>query len=174
MAPSSLFNKEFVMQSRSEQILRRFLFVSALALAVPAGSAFAQSLPADGGSASAHQMGEHSWGDSERHGHDNMMRKLNLSADQQKQIRLLRDAQQDAIRPLVRDLREQRISLRELVSADQYDAKKAGEISEKIGKLQGQLVLAATEGHRKVLDVLTPEQRAHVKDIPFGHGGMAR
>lgn len=152
------------MLTRSEQILRRFLLVSALALTLPVGSAIAQTpMMGDGG---GRRVGGHEMGDDMRHEHAVMFRKLDLSADQQKQLRLLRDAQQDTTRPLMRSLREERIALQALAASDQYDAKKAGDMSEKIGRLHGQLALAMAEGHRKMLAILTPEQRAKIKDFP--------
>jgi len=158
------------MQSKSKQILHRFLLISAVALSLPVGTAMAQSsmMGADGHQrmASGHGMD----GGMQRD-HIAAFRRLDLSAEQQKQLRLLRDAQQDTTRPIMRGLREERIALHELVSSDQYESKKAGEIAEKIGRLNGQLALAMAEGRRKMLAMLTPDQRAKLKDLPNGHMG---
>lgn len=153
------------MKTISRHVVSRFLIVSACALLLPAGNAMAQTAPRgeDGPNHMRHEMGQ-----GMHHGAASMLRRLGLSADQQKQFRLLHDSQQDAMRPLMRSLREERISLRELVSSDQYDTKKASEISEKIGQLHGKLALAMAEGHRKMLALLTPEQREKAKNLPFG------
>ncbi len=149
----------------SNLIVRRFLMLSALALALPAGSAMAQP----GGMGRGHQQ----CGSSEMARETGqgrmfgpMLRQLGLNAEQQKQLRLQRDAEQDANRTLMRELREERIALHELTAADQYDAKKAAEISERIGRLHGKLALSMAEGQRKMLALLTPEQRARIKDMP--------
>lgn len=151
------------MQFRTEQIIRRFLMVSSLALALPVTSAMAAG--PEHGDARAMHMGAESMRGGMEHHYFAMLRKLDLSAEQQKQLRLLRDAQSDALRPIERNLREEHIALRDVASADSYDAKKAAEISERIGRLHGKMALSLVEGHRKVLDVLTPEQRAKLNTL---------
>ncbi|WP_018608296.1 Spy/CpxP family protein refolding chaperone [Uliginosibacterium gangwonense] len=155
------------MQSKTEQIIRRFLMVSSLALALPVSSAMAAA-PSHG-DADTMQMAGRSMHAGMEHHYFAMLRKLDLSAEQQKQLRLLRDAQSDALRPIERNLREEHIALRDVASADSYDAKKAAEISERIGRLHGQMALSLVEGHRKVLDVLTPEQRAKLNTLVSEH-----
>lgn len=152
---------------KSNLIVRRFLMLSALALALPAGSVMAQpggmgerGHPQCGSSEMAREMGQ-----GRKFGP--MLRQLDLSAEQQKQFRLQRDAEQDANRTLMRELREERIALHQLAAAEQYDAKKAAEISERIGRLHAKLALSMAEGQRKMLALLTPEQRAKIKDMPL-------
>jgi len=164
MHTSTTRTVEQAMQSRTEQIIRRFLMVSSLALALPVTSAMAAA-PEHGDADTMPMAARSMHGGGMEHHYFAMLRKLDLSAEQQKQLRLLRDAQSDALRPIERNLREEHIALRDVASADSYDAKKAAEISERIGRLHGQMALSLVEGHRKVLDVLTPEQRAKLNTL---------
>lgn len=135
-------------------IFRSFILTSALLLAMPL------SAQAFGGGHGRH--GGHGAG-MMADGPRMMLRSLDLTDAQQKQLRDLRDQHQDATLATRRALRDERIALRDLMRADKYDAERAGQVSERIGKLQGQLLKARADGHGKMLSILTPEQRATLK-----------
>lgn len=148
--------------------IRRFLMLSALALALPASSVMAAPEEPVGRGGQGCDMGRMEPGAGHGMGFaGHGLHRLGLTAEQQKQLRLLQDAQEDAIRPLMRSLREERIALRDLTVSDSYDAKKAAEISGRIGQLHGKLALIMAEGRGKMLASLTPEQKAKFKELPM-------
>lgn len=159
-------------QFRSE-VVRRFLMLSALALAVPMGSAMAdeaaQSGVAPAQTASMHHaMHEHmhdGMHEGMAGGYSMMLHKLDLSEEQKKQLHTLHEQQFQSMRPLMAQLREQRDALHAVAMADSYDAQKASQITEQIGHLQGQMALSMVEAQRKVMDILTPEQKAKFKTL---------
>lgn len=144
-------------------IVRRFLLASAVALALPV-AAQAQGRgdrQAEGFHPAA--MHDGARGGMRSHGEMPGMRGLNLSDAQKKQLRELHDKQSDAARPKQRALREDRIALAQLTRGEQYDARRAAELTSKIGSLQGDLLLQRIESRRAFLAVLTPDQRTQLQ-----------
>ncbi|MDQ8023948.1 MAG: Spy/CpxP family protein refolding chaperone [Moraxellaceae bacterium] len=149
-------------------IVRRFLLASAVALALPV-AAQAQGGPERHGEFQHAAMrdhmsaGEHGGRGMRGHGEMKGMRGIKLSDAQKKQMRELHDRQSDAARPKQRALREDRIALEQLTRGEQYDAKRAAELTSKIGNLQGDLLLQRIESRRAFLAVLTPDQRTQLQ-----------
>jgi protein CpxP len=88
-----------------------------------------------------------------------MLRGLDLSEAQRDQIFEIRHAQAPAMRAQMKALHAARKDLRELALAPQYDAAKAQAAADALAQATSQMALMRIDTMRKVLAVLTPEQR---------------
>jgi protein CpxP len=94
------------------------------------------------------------------HGSDmRMLRGLDLTEAQRDQIFEIRHAQVPAMRAQMKTLRAARKALRELALAPQYDAAQAQSSADALAKATSQMMLMRIDMTRKMLAVLTPEQR---------------
>ncbi|MDX1376775.1 MAG: Spy/CpxP family protein refolding chaperone [Burkholderiales bacterium] len=101
------------------------------------------------------------------HRHDGMqrmLRGLDLSEAQRDQIFEIRHAQAPAMRAQMKTLHAARKDLRELALAPQYDAAKARASADALAGATSQLALMRIDTMRKVLAVLTPEQRKTLEE----------
>jgi len=138
-------------------VLGAFLLASSLALAVPA-TASADDLrrvSAPGGwhGGEMQRGGRHHGGDMR------MLRGLDLTEAQRDQIFEIRHAQAPAMRAQMKAVHAARKDLRELALAPQYDAAKAQASADALAKATSQMALLRIDTMRKMLAVLTPEQR---------------
>lgn len=88
-----------------------------------------------------------------------MLRGLDLSDAQRDQIFEIRHAQAPAMRAQMKAVRAARKELRELALAPTYDAAKAQASADALAKATAEMALMRIDAMRKVLAVLTPEQR---------------
>jgi protein CpxP len=138
-------------------VLGAFLLASSLALAVPATAS------ADDLRRVSAQGGWHG-GDLQRGGRHHgsemrMLRGLDLTEAQRDQIFEIRHAQAPAMRAQMKAVHAARKDLRELALAPQYDAAKAQASADALAKATSQMALMRIDVTRKMLAVLTPEQR---------------
>lgn len=142
-------------------VLGACLLASSLALGVPT-------------TASADDMrrvssaGDWRGGDLHRGGrHDGamrMLRGLDLTEAQRDKIFEIRHAQAPARRAQMKAVHAARKDLRELAMAPNYDAAKAQASADAFAKAMSQLALMRVDAARKVLAVLTPEQRKQLDE----------
>ncbi|KPK08429.1 MAG: hypothetical protein AMJ64_03420 [Betaproteobacteria bacterium SG8_39] len=139
-------------------VLGACLLASGLALGVPATASADDmrrvSAAGDWRGGEMHQRGGR--------GHDSamrMLRGLDLSEAQRDQIFEIRHAQAPAMRAQMKALHAARQDLRELALAPEYDAAKAQASADALAKATSQMALMRIESMRKLLAVLTPEQR---------------
>ena len=110
------------------------------------------------------------WGGGAKHrghrheGMKRMLRGLDLSEAQRDQIFEIRHAQAPAMRAQMKTLHAARKDLRELALAPQYDAAKARASADALAGATSQLALMRIDTMRKVLAVLTPEQRKTLEE----------
>ncbi|GAB2892450.1 hypothetical protein GCM10027046_21650 [Uliginosibacterium flavum] len=158
--------------TQTHSTIRRFLTVSALALAVPL-SALAQtppaaSAPAAGAAPMQHgqhgHRGHHGRADSGmRGGHMFMLRGLDLSAAQQEQVKTLFEAQRPAFEEKSKAVREARNALHLLVSSGKYTPERANELTKDIAQKESVSLLFMAEQGNKLMQILTPEQRTKLQ-----------
>lgn len=92
------------------------------------------------------------------------VRQLDLSEDQREAIHTEFEAFRESFHPLAEELRENRLALREVITADEYDAEAAAAIAQKQGELTTRLVTVSADAAAAVLGRLTDEQRAELKE----------
>jgi len=138
-------------------VLGACLIASSLALGVPAtASADDQRRVSASGD---WRGGDMSRGGREHGGATRMLRGLDLSEAQRDQIFEIRHAQAPAMRAQMKAVHAARKDLRELALAPQYDAAQAQASADALAKATSQMALIRIDAMRKVLAVLTPEQR---------------
>jgi Spy/CpxP family protein refolding chaperone len=103
-----------------------------------------------------------------------LQEELGLTDDQARAIREIFARRRASMRDTVRALRQARRSLRDLVLQEADEATVNAKQAE-IKQLVGQLVAARTQSLRELAAVLTPEQRAQLRELrPFRrHRGAA-
>jgi len=138
-------------------ILAGFLLASGLALGVPATASAddARRVSAAGDRFGGGEMHRGARRDRMMH----MLRGLDLTEAQRDQIFQIRHAQAPAMREQAKQLRAARKDLRELAMAPEYDAAKAQASADAMAKAMATMALMRVESTRKVLAVLTPDQR---------------
>lgn len=93
-----------------------------------------------------------------------MLRGLDLTEAQRDKIFDIRHAQAPAMRTQMKALHAARKDLRELAMAPNYDAAKAQASADAFAKAMSQMALMRVDATRKVLAVLTPEQRKQLDE----------
>jgi len=93
-----------------------------------------------------------------------MLRGLDLSEAQRDQIFEIRHAQAPAMRAQMKAVHATRQELRELALAPEYDAAKAQASADALAKATSQMALMRIDMTRKLLAVLTPEQRQQLEE----------
>lgn len=158
--------------SLNHTIVCRFLVTSAIALAIPMAG-FAQETPASGAerpARSEHRAGMR--GGEHRMRHDEglfdprILRRLDLSQAQRDQIRRIVDEGRDARRQQRDALLASRKALHELVVGGQYSEAKAKELAATFANQESAHILAMADLGNRVMQVLSPEQRAKLKAGP--------
>lgn len=144
-------------------VIRRFLAVSAVALALPL-SAHAQeaaSQPVAHCQADRpHGFRQHVPSHEERRGPLFLLHGLDLSAAQQSQIKALAEAQRAALETHRQSMQELHATLQTLALADKYDATAVAAKAEQLGHAAAEMARVRADGLQKVYALLTPEQRA--------------
>lgn len=91
---------------------------------------------------------------------------LALSEAQQDKIFAILHAQAPARRNLNRDVRKAREALREQARAEAFDAKRARDLADALGKAVAEEALLRARSEQQVLAVLTAEQRQRLAQTP--------
>lgn len=161
------------MKTFAHNPLKRTLIIAGLALAVPL-----TALAVQGGKGGAHEtcdgMGPRAAGMS----HDGPMSKmgsmrglqrLDLSEAQEDKIFDLMHAQAPIMREQMRALRKSEQDLKTLKNAPDYSDAKARTLVDQIAKQRADMEMSRLQNERKVLDVLTPEQRKTLETLQPAH-----
>ncbi|HSH08527.1 MAG TPA: Spy/CpxP family protein refolding chaperone [Burkholderiales bacterium] len=141
-------------------VLGACLLAGSLALGVPA-SASADDIRQVSASGDWRGGGMHHRGRGDRM--MRMLRGLDLSEAQRDQIFQIRHAQAPAMRAQMKAVHAARKDLRELALAPDYDAAKAQASADALARATSQMALMRIDMTRKVLAVLTPEQRQQLE-----------
>jgi Spy/CpxP family protein refolding chaperone len=93
------------------------------------------------------------------------VRQLDLSEEQQTQLRGLMESGREAFRDQIRSLRETRKAVQEAVNAEPYDAERVQQLAEAQGKAVTGMILKRAETWQEIRSVLTPEQRVELNTM---------
>lgn len=158
---------------------KRLLVVAGLALAIPLSALAFQGQGGKGGC----EMRDGMRGAAMHGGHgikgDGMgalrgLHRLDLSEAQDDKIFEIMHAQAPAMRKQMQALRKSEQELRTLKAAPDYSEAKAKQLIDGIARQRADMEVARLQSERKVLDVLTPEQRkqlAEMKPVRDGKPG---
>lgn len=91
---------------------------------------------------------------------ERMFQRLNLSTEQQAQVKQIVDENRTALQQQRDALRDNRKALRELATSTAYDPQRVRTLADSQAKLQADMMVARTETFHRVYQVLTPEQQA--------------
>jgi protein CpxP len=92
------------------------------------------------------------------------LRSLNLSEAQRDQVFKIFHEQAPAVREQMKQMRLARTDLAQAAGGDRYDAERVRAAAEAQGKAVTQLALLRAQSMQRVNAVLTPEQRAKLKE----------
>jgi Spy/CpxP family protein refolding chaperone len=92
------------------------------------------------------------------------LRGLDLSEAQRDQIFKIFHEQSPAMREQMKQMRQARMELAQAAGGDRYDAERVRAAAEAQGKAATQLALLRAQTIQRVHEVLTPEQRAKLKE----------
>jgi len=142
-------------------VLGACLLASSLALGVPttASADDMRRVSSAGDWRGGAMHGGDRYGGGRHGGAMRMLRGLDLTEAQRDKIFEMRHAQAPARRAQMKAVHAARKDLRELAMAPKYDAAKAKASADAFAKAMSQMALMRVEAARKVLAVLTPEQR---------------
>ena len=147
----------------------RFLAISMLALALPLSAFAAEGEDRPEGCPKhhthRHEM-QYDAGLNELHGFD-------LSAAQVAQLAKLREEQSKTLAENARHLHERQHALNDLVMSESYTPDAAREIIAQIGAVQSEMAKLRAEQSHKVYELLTPAQRAWMRQHGVMVPGMA-
>jgi Spy/CpxP family protein refolding chaperone len=104
-------------------------------------------------------------------GHSEMMRavqKLDLSEEQQAQLRGLMESRREAFRDQMRAMQEARKGLQDAMNAEPYDAARVQQLAEAQGTAVTGMILKRAETWQEIRSVLTPEQRVELSSLRSG------
>jgi len=93
---------------------------------------------------------------------DRLVSTLNLTDDQQQQVKSILQSAHQSSRPIAQQLRQDRQSLRAAIQAGKPDAD-LNQISGDIGSLTGQLTAMRSKTFAKIYALLTPDQRTQAQ-----------
>jgi Spy/CpxP family protein refolding chaperone len=107
-----------------------------------------------------------------RHGGPMMeLRSLDLTPDQQAQVKKIFEEQKGAMRTQMEQQRSAHEELRKLSAAETFDASRARQLADQEGKAHAELALIGAQAMSKVRAVLTPEQRTKLDQQLQAHAG---
>lgn len=120
------------------------------------------------GSPGGHYYGEHRGGKMMH-----VMKKLDLTTEQHKTIRNIKDEQREKMSAKRDEMMDIRKELRQQVRADNYDAGKVRELADAKAKIMADMTVKRIETMNRIRKELTPEQVAKLdsfKERGFGRG----
>ena len=148
------------------------IFVVGLAFVVGAQPPAGQGMPRQGGMPGMRGQGPGGPG-GRGMGPGGPMAALKLTAEQQKQVQAIMEADRADHQALADQLRAKHEALRDALFGDNPDS--ATGLAGEIGQLEAQMLPARVAMQIKVLQVLTPDQRKLAKDLDlFGGGPMGQ
>lgn len=100
------------------------------------------------------------------------IRQLDLTEQQDEDIRTVMQGMKESIRPVMEQTRAGHMALRELVKADVYDEEAVAVLAAKEGDLAAERVLITSKAMSEVLGLLTDEQRAELDTMAANRKAM--
>lgn len=138
-----------------------FVLLAATLLLLAPMSALAgpQRAPCDGPPLKTAEMGEP--GDQPPGGRqfEHLADLLDLSEAQQAQVKVLRDAEREAVKPLLQQLQENREAIHQLTQAATFDEAAVRRLATKQAAINAELLVSRARTRSQINALLTPEQR---------------
>lgn len=94
-----------------------------------------------------------------------MLRKLDLTEEQQDKVFELMHEQKPAMRDKMKEMRQARQAIHEVVLSDKYDPKQVSLLADKQGKLVAEMIKMRTKNFNQVYSMLTPEQKVKAREM---------
>tara|TARA_R110000868_G_scaffold304437_3_gene564994 strand:+ start:14427 stop:14948 length:522 start_codon:yes stop_codon:yes gene_type:complete len=129
-----------------------------VALVLLTTDVFAQGRPLRGDAQQQNPQAQFNRGNAER-GPEQMMRALDLTEDQQEQVKQLHLETQKAMLSIQNQLNEKEAKLKTLTTGENADFKAASKVVEEIGDLKTEIAINRLETHSKIRALLTDEQK---------------
>lgn len=85
---------------------------------------------------------------------------LDLSEAQQEQVKALRDAEREAVKPLLQQLQENREAIHQLTQATTFDEAAVRRLATKQAAINTELLVSRARTRSQINALLTPEQRS--------------
>jgi Spy/CpxP family protein refolding chaperone len=133
-----------------------------------AGSLFAQPSRMDRDGYGHHHRDEYRAAGVGMSGQSELMRalrKLDLSEEQQTQLRGLMGSGREALRDQMRALQETRKAMQDAMNAEPYDTARVQQLAEAQGTAVTGMILKRAETWQEIRSVLTPEQRVELNTL---------
>ena len=134
-----------------------FLATSSIALALPLAATAGPMM--GGGMEGACGQGPSAMRGGPRDGLPPMMKKLNLTPEQEAKITELRKQDSELISAKYQSMRDSRAQLREMQKNGDYDEAKVKALTEQGAQAMAEMAQLRARQHHQVMAVLTPEQR---------------
>ena len=144
--------------------------VAVVALALSAGTAFAQAQGGEegGGGAMHHHMGHFMGGP----GMDLPLHQLNLSDDQRAQIKQIFEKERPTMKPLMTQEFQTHQQMMQLVTSGSFDSAKAAAIASTEAQTHVQVEVEHAKIASQIYQLLNSDQKAKVADIMSKHQQM--
>lgn len=94
-----------------------------------------------------------------------MLRKLDLTEEQQDKVFELMHKQKPAMRDKMKEMRQARLAIHDAVMSDAYDAKQINQLADKQGKMVAEMIKVRTNNFNQIYSLLTPEQKIKAKEM---------
>lgn len=109
-----------------------------------------------------------------RKGKETCMQKLDLTAEQERELMEQRCAHKEEIKGVKAALKEKRAALREELQKDKIDKKRIGAIKEEVKTLMGKQLDCRIDSVLAMKEILTPEQFNKLESFKAGKKGKRR
>lgn len=94
-----------------------------------------------------------------------MLRKLDLTEEQQDKVFELMHKQKPAMRDKMKEMRQARQAIHDAVMSEAYDAKQINQLADKQGKMVAEMIKMRTNNFNQIYSLLTPEQKIKAKEL---------
>ena len=94
-----------------------------------------------------------------------MLRKLDLTEEQQDKVFELMHEQKPIMRDKMKEMRQARQSIHDAVMSEAYDAKQINQLADKQGKMVAEMIKMRTNNFNQIYSLLTPEQKIKAKEM---------
>ncbi|MDD2885545.1 MAG: Spy/CpxP family protein refolding chaperone [Dechloromonas sp.] len=166
------------MNTVHSKTLKRWLAASCIALALPLSAQAFPGGPEGRGEACDGRMGHGSRHASKAMMGDGMplmhqLRRLDLSEAQQDKVFEVMHQRMPEMRTQMRELQKNEQALRDLRQAPDFNEAQARTLIDQISRQRADMEMSRLQSERRVLDLLTPEQRQTLAERPASKPGKA-
>ena len=103
-----------------------------------------------------------------------MAQELNLTADQQAQIKSIMQAERPKMQPLMEQLRSDEQQIRQATQASPFDEAKVSSLANDEAQVRAKMTVERARAQSQIFQLLTPEQRTKAEAMHQKFGGRMR